>query len=285
MSDIAFIEVNGMRLAYQRLASRPGRTALVFFHGYALHGTGRVYRELFDRLQDDFDVYALDMRGHGASADAYEEWSKAALADDAAAFVRALGMNHAVCAGHSLGGFTAMYAQIRHPGTFSALLLLATAVASGGAAPPEVAQHFTKNARNHEMMRETFASTYFRPNEEHLDASARAVALVHPSVHQEFFSKYSRYVITEELCKIDVPVLMVNGAKETVVDLWEQHKTASGLPKCKEVTFSTDGHMLPIEAPAATAREMIKFCRDDIPDRFRHNPNRPVWLGTSLHAA
>src|SRR5581483_5735858 len=60
-------------------------------------------------LADRYRVYALDMRGHGESikpsAGAY---SLRHTADDAAAFIEALGLKNPVVFGHSWGGATAI---------------------------------------------------------------------------------------------------------------------------------------------------------------------------------
>lgn len=268
MSEMQYVEVNGARLAYEHRAGSGQRTPLVFVHGYALRSSGPIYDELLAPLQEQFDIYALDMRGHGGSAPSFDSWSQAIVADDVAAFVEALGLRGAALAGHSLGGFTGMYAQLRHPGTFSVLCLLATAVASGGAAPAGLETYFTEHGRDHAQMREIFATMYRRPNDRMLQMAADAVGLVSPAVHQAFYPNYAHVAIADRLAEIDIPVLLVSGGKDNVVAPAEQHKTALGLSKHKEVTFSGEGHMLPLEAAATTAREIISFCRYDVPELF-----------------
>ena len=60
---MAFIEVNGVQLAFERHGH--GAVPLLFVHGYS--GRASVYRRLYDYLAADFTVYALDLRSHGAS--------------------------------------------------------------------------------------------------------------------------------------------------------------------------------------------------------------------------
>lgn len=268
MSELLYVEVNGARLAYEHRAGSGQRTPLVFVHGYALRSSGPIYGELLTPLQEQFDIYALDIRGHGGSASSFEHWSQATVADDVAAFVEALDLRGAVYAGHSLGGFTGMYAQVRHPGTFSVLCLLATAVASGGVAPAGLETYFTERGQDQAQMRETFATMYRKPNDRMLQMAAEAVGVINPAVHQAFYPNYSRVIIADRLAEIDIPVLLVSGGKDNVVAPAEQHKTALGLSKHKEVTFSGEGHMLPLEAAAMTAREIISFCRCDVPELF-----------------
>ena len=258
------VEVNGAKLAYRLHPGRGGRRPLVFVHGYALRGTGEIYAPLIARLLSEFDVYALDLRGHGGSASSLANWSQPAIADDVAAFVDKLSLRGAMYAGHSLGGFTGLFAEIRHPGTFSALALLATAAAAGGSPPPGLKDAFVTRGRDPAFTQGTFAAMYLRPGPNDIRQSVDAVSLVDPSVHEAFFSNFARHVITERLAEVRAPVLLVNGGKDTVVSPVEQHSTALGLPRSKEVTFSGEGHMLPIEAPDATAREMVTFFLHDV---------------------
>lgn len=261
---IRHIDLQGARLAYQHHAGEGPRRPLVFVHGYSLRGTGEIYAPLIARLRSEFDVYALDLRGHGASAESSADWSQAAIADDVAAFVDKLGLREAVYAGHSLGGFTGLFAQIRHPGTFSALALLATAAAAGGSPPPGLKDAFVTRGRDPAFTQGAFAAMYVRPGPNDIRRSADAVSLVDPSVHEAFFSNFARHIITERLAEVRIPVLLVNGGRDNVVLPAEQHRTALGLPRSKEVTFSGEGHMLPIEAPDATTREMVNFFLHDV---------------------
>ena len=260
-SGVRFIDVNGTRLGYQRHAG--GGRPLIFGHGYALRSTGDIYAALFARLAADFDVYALDLRGHGASAPSFANWSQAAIADDLAAFVDKLGLRGAVYAGHSLGGFTGLFAQIRHPGTFSALALLATAVAAGGTPPPGLKEAFVTRGRDRSFTQPAFAAMYLHPGPDDVRRSVDAVSLIDPSVHESFFSNFASVAIAERLAEIRIPVLLVNGGRDTVVSPAEQHRTALGLTRSKEVAFAREGHMLPIESADATAREMLNFFRHD----------------------
>jgi pimeloyl-ACP methyl ester carboxylesterase len=265
-STVRFVEINGARLAYQQHTGGGDRQLLIFSHGYGLRGTGAIYAPLIEQLTPHFDVYALDVRGHGASASSFANWSQTTIADDLAAFVSKLGLRGAVYAGHSLGGFTGLFAQIRHPGTFSALCLLATAAAGGNDAPASVEDAFVRDGRDDAKIRLAFRPLYMRPQPNDIRLAAEAVTLLDPAVHEAFYPNYGRNTITERLRDIDIPVLLINGAKDNVVSPVEQHKTAAGLRRSKEVILSGEGHMLPIEVPSTVARDMINFVLHDVPE-------------------
>lgn len=264
-----YVDVNGARLGYEIHELAKGRPPLVFVHGYAMRSTGPAYRALLSRLAADFTVYALDLRGHGASAGETAGWSLAAIADDVAAFAGALGLNGAVYAGHSLGGFTGMYAAIRHPGRFSALCLLATAPASGGGhTPAETRRLITDQGRDRNAMSGFFSAMYVRADRQAVEHAVDSMGIVDRSVHEAFFEAFPGCVIAPQLGEIRIPVLVLSGVRDIVVPPHEQHATSLGLPFCKEVNFSGEGHMLPIEAAAMTAREIRGFCLSDVGDCF-----------------
>ena len=111
--NVMEINVNGTTLYYERTGS--GRPLLL------LHGNGETH-ESFDEaartLSESFTVYAIDTRGHGKSAPV-AVYHYADMAEDVAAFVKALSLEGACVYGFSDGGITALMAQIAHPHLFS----------------------------------------------------------------------------------------------------------------------------------------------------------------------
>ncbi|MBU1377052.1 MAG: alpha/beta hydrolase [Alphaproteobacteria bacterium] len=273
--QLRYVTANGARLAYQIHGEGSGRPSAIFVHGYSGRSTGDAYADLLPALAQVFTVYALDLRGHGASASEFEGWSLAALADDVAAVARELGLVGALYIGHSIGGFTGLFCEVRHPGTFSAMCLLTTAGAGGaGHADPNVGKLLIEQGRDPEAMRGNFAPMYVHGGDG--AANVEAILLVDRSVHEAFFADYPTRVISNEIRDIDIPVLVLNGAKDIVVPLAEQHATALALPHCKEVTYMTEGHMLPRESGKLAAREIINFWTYDVPETLARGARTPT---------
>lgn len=262
-----YVRVDGVDLAYQVHHDGGGKRPLVMLHGYSIRSTGPTYAALFAKLASDFTIYAFDMRGHGGSAGLVEGFTFARVADEIHGAVQALGLENPVHAGHSFGGFMGLVTELRHPGTFSALCLLAASAASGGVATPEeVKSTITNEGRNPAVIKELFSQMYMKPpSAAALQPLIDAVGLMDPEVHRAYFYKeYPTVVITDRLHEIGTPVLHLNGAHDNVVAPHEQHLTARGLPRGKEVIFSDEGHMLPLEAPERTAREITAFVTYDV---------------------
>ena len=91
----------------------PDKPPLLF-----LHATGfcaSAYRQLLSGLEDRFDVYALDLRGHGRNtrpADPARLRSWRPFVDDACAFLDQSGQDGWTLAGHSMGAATSVFAAM-----------------------------------------------------------------------------------------------------------------------------------------------------------------------------
>jgi pimeloyl-ACP methyl ester carboxylesterase len=129
------VAVNGTRLWFDvegpalipHGRSMVERPTLVLVHGGPGSFDHSYFKPWFARLADWMQVVYLDLRGHGRSAwgDA-ATWTFEACADDVRAFCDALGIEHPVVLGHSMGGFIAILYGSRHPGHASGLILLST---------------------------------------------------------------------------------------------------------------------------------------------------------------
>jgi N-formylmaleamate deformylase len=102
-------------------------------------------------LADRYRVYALDMRGHGDSVKPSPgAYSLRQTADDALAFMQALGLKQPVLIGHSWGGATALVLATSAEGAqpapiFSRIILEDPAVDFGRGDPEVLATPFTED--------------------------------------------------------------------------------------------------------------------------------------------
>jgi pimeloyl-ACP methyl ester carboxylesterase len=96
---------DGVPIVYETAGSRG--PVLVFIHGWSC---GRAFWREQTALADAFRVIALDLAGHGASADASARraWSMIAFARDVEAVIAAAGVDDVVLVGHSMGGAVAV---------------------------------------------------------------------------------------------------------------------------------------------------------------------------------
>jgi pimeloyl-ACP methyl ester carboxylesterase len=264
MADgIKQVSLSDAELGYCVHGAGPSKPPLVFVHGGFLRSTAGPYEELLEQLAQRYAVYALDLRGHGASADALSGWSLAALADDVVAFSRVLELEDPVFVGHSLGAFTGFFAEIRHPGAFSALCLLSPGPADPRRDPVDALEFLIEHGHNRDMLREGFGQMFVRPPGQMLDLMLDAITLVDTRVHRALCEQNLQISIDYQLKDVAAPVLLICGERDNVVPPARQHDMARKLQRSKEVIFSTEGHMLPNESAGIAAREILAFLDHD----------------------
>ncbi len=109
------VEINNARIFYDVYgADRPGRAPVLLIHGSTITGQ-RDWAAIAPELARQFRVFVPDCRGHGKSTNPRMSYSFRELADDAAAFVRAMGYERAHIIGHSNGGNVALVTLMEHP--------------------------------------------------------------------------------------------------------------------------------------------------------------------------
>jgi pimeloyl-ACP methyl ester carboxylesterase len=257
------ISLHNADLGYCTHGAAPNNPPLVFLHGGFLRSTTGLYEDLLERLAARYNVYALDLRGHGASASALSDWSLDALADDVVAFAQALQLSKPVIVGHSLGAFTSLFAQIRHPGFFPALCLLSPGPANPTRDPVDALEFLIEHGHNRDVLRAGIGHMFVRPPGQMLDLMLDAITLIDKGVFRALQEQNSHTSIEDQLKDVAAPVLLLCGERDNVVPPARQHDIARKVQRCKEVVFSSEGHMLPNESAAIAAREILAFLDHD----------------------
>jgi len=104
-------------------------TPVIFVHG--LTANAFCFQAFADDLARDHRVFAYDLRGRGDSDKPERGYSIPIHAADLAELIDELGLDRPVVAGHSLGGFIALYFAAYYPQKLSKLVLI-----DAGASPP-----------------------------------------------------------------------------------------------------------------------------------------------------
>jgi pyruvate dehydrogenase E2 component (dihydrolipoamide acetyltransferase) len=114
-------DVGGRKISYAG-AGQEGDVVLLV-HGYG--GDRNSWLFLQEPLAARYQVYALDLPGHGTSAKDVGEGSLSVLADAVTGVLDALGAERAHLVGHSMGGAVALAAAARDPARIASLTLIA----------------------------------------------------------------------------------------------------------------------------------------------------------------
>ncbi len=130
VDDGAYARANGIEVFYREMGQPDGQP-LVLLHGgavsssdvWAEHEWG--WHSHVPAFARHFRVIAPDTRAHGRTvnpANPPGEMTYAALADDVKGLIEALGLERPLVCGFSDGGITASVVEMRHPGTWRAMV-------------------------------------------------------------------------------------------------------------------------------------------------------------------
>src|SRR5688572_11138626 len=110
-----YAPVNGVNMYYEIHGSGSGEP-LVLLHGSFMTISGSFnWTGWIGELSKTRKVIAVEMQGHGRTADIERDFSYESLADDIAALLDHLKVKEADVLGYSMGGGVAMQVAIRHP--------------------------------------------------------------------------------------------------------------------------------------------------------------------------
>ena len=109
------IEINDATIYYESYGEdQPNRIPIVLIHQSTVD-SHTDWDAIAPELAHHYKVFAPDCRGHGRSSNPQLSYSFKELADDMAAFVRAMGYERAHIMGHSNGGNVALVTLLEHP--------------------------------------------------------------------------------------------------------------------------------------------------------------------------
>jgi pimeloyl-ACP methyl ester carboxylesterase len=124
---------------------------LVLAHGG--FGLTDMFAGVMPALSAGRQVIAVDLQGHGRTADIGRPLRQALLGDDIAALIRHLGLARADLMGYSMGGGAALRAAIQHPELIRKLVVVSYHFRRGGWYPEVLAGMAQMNASAAEFLK------------------------------------------------------------------------------------------------------------------------------------
>lgn len=194
-----YAPVNGLELYYEIHGSGE---PLILLHG----GLGAIdmFASMLPALAEDRRVIAVDLQGHGRTADIDRPIDVRLMADDIAGLMDFLDIQQADLAGYSMGGGVALQTAIRHPEKARRLVIISTPYKRDAFYPGILAQQAQMGPEAAEMMKQTpmyelYAHIAPRPED-----WTRLIVKIAETMKVD-------YDWTEDIKKISVPVLIVAG--------------------------------------------------------------------------
>jgi N-formylmaleamate deformylase len=114
-----FVETNGVRIHLTR--TPPQGPAVVLLHG--ITDSGLCFRRTAQDLEDRYELFLVDARGHGLSQAPGHSYALQDQAADVIGLIEALGIDRPALIGHSMGGYTAVQAAATRPDLIRGVIL------------------------------------------------------------------------------------------------------------------------------------------------------------------
>jgi pimeloyl-ACP methyl ester carboxylesterase len=148
MGDYA--EVNGLSLYYEtRGTGRP----LILLHGGLM--SGESFGPILPALTGQHQVIAVDLQGHGRTADIDRPIDVQLMADDIAALIDHLGLEKPDLVGYSLGGGVAFFTAVKYPQKVGKLVMASANIRRDAIPPEMLAQQAQVSSAALEFMKDT----------------------------------------------------------------------------------------------------------------------------------
>jgi pimeloyl-ACP methyl ester carboxylesterase len=253
---MAFVDINGAKIYYQVYGEdHPGRVPILLIHGSTI--TGEIdWSHIAPRLAGAYKVYVPDCRGHGRSTNPGGKYSFKQMADDQAAFVKAMGYERMHIIGHSNGGNVALVTVVEHPE------ITQTAI------PQAANAYVTDYLREREPV--VLAPDYYA---EHNPDSVAEMIAAHGETHgQDYWRKLLVMTMEEiiaepnytlaDLAKVKRPVLSIMGG-EDAVNAPDRHGQfiAENIPGAEAWVPEGIGHNVHVEIPDEWVAKVLDFLK------------------------
>lgn len=204
-----------------------------------------------------YNVYALDLPGHGKSEGSGEQ-TISAYADHVLAWMETTHRYRAFLVGHSMGGAIALRIAAVQPARVAGLGLL------GIGTPLEVPQDIIENLSNPAMISAALnriRTLSFRPEAPSrlVDLAFRHLTEMRASVLRGDFIACARFDIQRLLMTIEHPAIVIAGALDQMTPLRYSQLLAKKIKGAKLCVIPDAGHLLMLEKPDETVAYLRDF--------------------------
>jgi 3-oxoadipate enol-lactonase len=253
--------LNGIQLSYDEVGT--GRP-IVFLHGFPLDRS--MWAPQVGALVRQGRCIAPDLRGFGTSTPA-PPYSMDQYADDVAALLDTLGVEPAIVAGLSMGGYIVFAFWRRHRARVRAVVLADTRAGPDTDEGREKRRRLIEVARSRgsaavaEMQIASMVGETTRQRRPDVVDAVRAMMAAAPvdGVVGALEAMMARPDSTSTLATIDVPSLIVVGEEDTLTPPKEAKAMHERLRGSRLEVIAQAGHVSNLERPAAFTHVLSEF--------------------------
>lgn len=250
-----YVRANGLDVYYEEYGNGE---PLVLLHGGT--ATSKMWAQHIPAFAERFRVIAPDTRGHGNTGNPTGEFSYRSLADDAAGFIRALGLRRPIVCGYSDGGQIALELGIRYPSVAGALVI--------GAA------WFRFTSPYRDWLTDFGVQGPGRVDFEHIEREMPRFVEMWQEWHAPRGAGYWKTLLIQistmwmtpldyteaDFRKIQVPALILVGDRDGAITLEEAVDMYRYIPNAELAIIPDSDHVFFWEKPEVFANTIMEFC-------------------------
>lgn len=254
-------DVNGQRLYYEDTAG--DGPVVVFSHGLFMDHT--MFADQVEALRGTYRCVSWDERGHGQTETTPEPFTYWDSASDLLGLLDHLGIDAAVLAGMSQGGYLSLRATLTAPERVRALVLMDTQErtedAEKVAGYDQLVEAWTAPGGPPQEVLDIVAQIILGPGYDGTAAwQAKWREIPDATVRQVYATLVTREDdISDRLGEIDVPALVVHGEADAAISLDIAREVSAALPQGELVVIPGAGHAANLTHPAEVNPHVERF--------------------------
>ena len=267
------VDVNGTSFVYRETGQKNGIPVVLLHHLTAVLDDWDP--RTIDSLAQKHRVIAFNNRGVGASKGTTPDTIEA-MATDAVAFIRALGLAKTDLLGFSLGGFIAQVIAQKHPDLVRRIILAGTSAAGGEGVSNVNAVLQNAVAKATAEKKHPKQSLFFTQSQDGQKAAAEFLQRLDTRQHDRDLSATQETIVAQvtaitkwgmapkptSLDSIQHPVLVANGDNDVMVPSINSVELARKLPHSELSIFPDAGHGAIFQYHSAFLDQTLRFLQN-----------------------
>jgi len=269
--DTEYLELEGAWIRYNVIGGGP---AVVLVHGWL--SSSRIWEQLAGRLAQRFTVYTLDLSGFGESDKPLSGYGIRNGSRLLYAFCAHFGLTHANVIGHDLGGAMAVKLAADHPDVVGRLVVISTPADENQidlptmlwlVTVPVIGPIFYALGRAARPVRRLWMRPFVADSDDLTDVVVDDAGRSTPAAVSKTLSISRREISRGRLARqariIKIPLLVVSGEEDQIVDPQSVGAWAGGVDKSEICLIDECGHLPMIERIAEFNAQILAFLTGD----------------------